>query len=181
MRKRRLSLRGRRGRRVRGIILSTEMILLLTAVIMFAVIAFFGISKAVLSQATSSKQTLVLVRAEAWKVGSGIAVSLYVHNTGSQPVRVLGAGIKYTYNNQLYQCETSFTTWLNQNGITVNPGESKVISYAVGPNSGTGDCDNVRYVNAGADIYVYAKVYVSGSFWNTITQQVGTGVKVTSP
>ena len=178
---RRKSNSRRLRKKVKGIILSTEMILLLTAVIMFAVVAFFGISKAVLSQATSAKQTLVVVRAEAWKVGSGVAVSLYVHNTGSEASNVIAGGIKYSYNGQIYRCEQSFRPYqYSTQGIVVKPGESKVISFAVGQSTDTsvsGVCDYVQNINPGDDIYVYVKIPIT----ITTTQEVGTGVKVSSP
>lgn len=152
-------------RRVRGIVISTEMILLLTAVIMFAIIAFFGISKAVLSQATSQKQTLVVVRAEGWKVGDAVAVSLYVHNTGSQTVHISQVGIKYTRWGTVYDCHVN-------EGVDVHPGETKVISAAIGQSSGSGSCYYVRYIGNGQPIFTYVKVG---------NQLIGTAVRVTSP
>ena len=166
----RLSLR---RHKIRGVVLSTEMILLLTAVIMFSVIAFFGISKIILSQATSQKYTLVIVRAEAWKIGSssgsGIAVSMYLQNTGSDIISISGAGIKYLYRNVLYICSASFPS-----SISINPGESKVVSFVVANiiSGGGTACSNVNMISAGDTIYVYV------TYSN---QEVGTAVKVASP
>ena len=183
--KRRLSLKPPSKKKVRGIIISTEMILLLTAIIMFSVVAFFGISKAILSQATSQKQTLVIVRAEAWKISSGIVVSLYVQNTGSQTLNIERAGVKYVYGGRLYYCEQSFSSgWWGTQGIPVRPGEAKVVSFAIGPNPGTGysgTCNYVQYVSASSSVYVYVKVRVGGTTWSPIYQEVGTAVKLNAP
>ena len=164
-----------RKRRLRAIVISTEMILLLTAVIMFSVIAFFGISKAVLSQATSSKQTLVAVRAEAWKIGEGVAVSLYLHNTGTDPVTITSGGIKYSSPYGFISCKQSFGI-----GVTINPGESKVISFALGPGCPGcyGNCENTTLIDDGNAVYTYVTVKEGTS---SLPHEVGVVVEVKKP
>ena len=149
-------------RRLRGVILSTEMMLLLTAVIIFAVIAFFGMSHMILSQATSSKQTLVLVNAKAWQITQGLAVSVYLQNTGDKPITVDSVGIKFQEGLYYYgSCSAPVS-------VTINPGEAKVISVAFGQLT----CNNIQYVTAGDNIYVFV---TAG------TNQVGQAVTVLSP
>jgi len=152
-------------KRSRGVILSTEMMLLLTAVIIFAVIAFFGMSHMILSQATSSKQTLVLVNAKAWQITQGLAVSVYLQNTGDKSITIDSIGIKFevvqNYNVYYGTCTAPVS-------VTINPGESKVISVAFGEYT----CNGVQYLVAGTNIYVFA---------NAGTNQVGQAVTVLAP
>lgn len=167
--KRRLNLRLLSKRKVKGIIVSTEMILLLTAIIMFAVVAFFGISRTILQQATNEKATLVVVRAEAWKIQNGIAVSLYLQNTGSQTVTINGIGVKYGYGTSVYNC------YIGIPAVYIRPGEAKVVSGVLGYGPGISynyQCSYTRYVGVNSNVYVYVR---AGS------NEVGTAVKVKAP
>lgn len=165
-----------RKRKVRAVILSTEMMLLLTAVIALAVAGFFGMSKLVLAQATSPKKTLIIDRAEAYSINDqAVSVSLFVQNTGSEDVIIKYAGIQYQHSNSgipyMYDCHIDDSQFPD---ITVHPGESKVISYSIANNGATsGGCGYVNDIHVGDDIVVY--VHLSDG------SNVGTAVKVVSP
>jgi len=153
-------------RRIRGVILSTEMMLLLTGVIMFAVLAFLGMSHMVLSQATSSKQTLVLVDAKAWRIDNGVVVSMYVQNTGDTAVTINGIGIKFAGQGQFITCSAPVS-------VTVNPGESKQLSYSF---IDAINCKGIAaFVATGPGISIYTFVHTANG------DTVGTSVKLLNP
>ena len=86
-----------RGRK-KGIVLSTEMMLLVLVVIVAVLIVGFGLAMHLIAQATSAKRSLVIEQAQAWVVGcSGstetIAVSVFVQNIGSQPITISGLSL----------------------------------------------------------------------------------------
>lgn len=113
------------GRRVRGVVLTTEIVLLLAAIIMLAIVAFFGLAKVVLSQATSVKQNVVIVRAEAWALsGGGIAVTAYLQNIGGDAVYVLDGRVYHGWG----VCGPRFGI-----GFWLNPGETKALSFVTTP------------------------------------------------
>jgi len=146
-------------RKYRGIVLTIEMIFLLVAVIAFATVGFFGIGKTLISQATSSKITVSVIRAEAWTLQNGVGVTLYVQNTGSDQASITQVGIKYVDNtNTLRTCTSSVN-------IPLYPGEYKVISASFGSTQ----CPNIIGIT---QAYVY--IIVSGN-------EVGVGVSVQSP
>jgi len=140
-------------RKIIGIVLTTELILLTVAVTMFAIIGIYGISRIIVNQATSSKTTFTVINGNAWRIGTAVAVSLYVQNTGSQPVNIVSIGV--TDGN------TVCTTSLSQ-AVTLNPGEAKVISSAMSCN-----------INAGSKVQIFA-VDSSG-------MRVGTVATVNNP
>lgn len=164
----------RKMSRIRAVILSTEMMLLLTAVIMLAITAFFGMSKLVLSQATSTKETVAVIRAEAWDLGDGVAVTMYLQNTGSVDVTVKYAGIEYTHYTTIYRCYIADNSFED---VVIHPGETKVISFAISSHSsGTtlgGTCSYANNINSGSSIYVFAHL--------DNNNEVGTAVRVNSP
>ena len=118
-------------RKAKGIVVSTEMILLITALIVFAVLAFYGLSKTVVQQAQSGKQTVVITRAEvttmqegcSWDRDAIVSVSLYVKNTGNEPVRITHIGVRM-YLPNFHDLRDNFQ------GIDVwlQPGEARVLS-----------------------------------------------------
>jgi len=147
-------------RKYRGIVLTIEMIFLLVAVIAFATVGFFGIAKTLISQATSSKTTVSLIRADAWILTNGVGATLYVQNTGSNPATISQVGIKYVYNNALQSCSpTQF------NNVTIQPGEYKVISVSFSASQ----CSGITTIS---QAYVY--IIANGN-------EVGTGVSVQVP
>lgn len=120
--KRRLGLNQRRAR---GIALTIELVLLITAIIIMAIVAYFGMSRMVLSQATSQKSTLIVVRAEAYMLtASSVACSIWVQNTGDTTTSITHVGVSYGTN-------PSTQTRSLSPPVTVRPGETKVISFAI--------------------------------------------------
>lgn len=161
--------------RLKAVALSIEMLLLISAVIALSVSAFYSVSRLVLSQAESAKQTLTIVKAEAWDIGSGISVTVYVQNTGSQPVTIKYAGVDYTQYQYVYRCYISDDSFTD---VIVRPGEAKVISFALAPYSGgtvtfEGECDELDSINPGDAIHVFLVL--------SDNSEVGTAVKVLSP
>jgi len=118
------------SRKLKGVVLTTELVLLIIAIIIFAVIAFFGIAKTLIYQATSQKYTVMPVRAEAWRLASGIAGTIYVQNVGNDKVSVSTVGMKLSDGTS---CSSSLSS-----KVTINPGEYKsfsVVCYASSPSS----------------------------------------------
>lgn len=151
--KRRLGLN---RRKVHGIALSVEMILLITAIIVMAIVAYFGMSRIVLSQATSQKSTLVAVRAEGYMLSSNaVAVSLWVQNTGSEPVDISLMGISFGSGMSI---EMRTTTPASR--LTIRPGETKVVSFAISTFSS---------VSTNTNVYVFVRAS-DGSEVGTVTR-----------
>jgi len=122
---------------LRGVVLTTELVLLLIAIIIFATIAFFGIAKTLISQATSDKSTLIPVRAEAWQLERGIAGTIWIQNVGSKTVTVTKVGI----NVPEAYCPSSTVN------VDIKPGEYKPFSVT---------CSTSQSVS-GVYIYVITK------------------------
>ena len=118
-------------RKAKGIALSTEMLLLITALIALALISFYGLSKTVIQQAQSTKQTVIITRAEATIMEQGcsgrnaiLAVSLYVQNTGNDQVVISGILVRVKDSNSLKENSTI-------EYVTLKPGETKVLSRVI--------------------------------------------------
>jgi len=139
---------------VRGVVLTTELVLLIIAVIIFTVVALFGIARTVIQQATSPKTSIAIVRAEAWKVGNYIVVTAYVQNTGNSATSVSITSVTDGSNT----CNISSST-----PVTIQPGEVKVISAT------TGICTNI---SSNSTVFV---IVTAGS------QRVGAATVVNSP
>jgi hypothetical protein len=115
-------------RKIKGVIVSTEVILILSAVIVLAFIVSLGLGRMVMNQATSTKATATINEAHVWvyKKGSGcpfISVNVYVTNLGGKPIKI----------NKIYILAGSSTnpTYITiQDNINkdVNPGETISIS-----------------------------------------------------
>jgi len=144
------------SRRLKGVVLTTELVLLIIAIIIFATIAFFGIAKTLMSQASSDKYTVMPIRAEAWQLASGVAGTIYVQNVGSKPVTITGIGMK---GSGISSCSN------NSISVTLNPGEYKTLSIA---------CQTSGTVTA---VYIYVNVRPQGS---TSTNEVGMAASVRS-
>jgi len=143
-------------RRLKGVVLTTELVLLIIAIIIFATIAFFGIAKTLMYQATSSKYTVMPVRAEAWSLANGVAGTLYVQNIGSSSVSITEIGMK---GSGISNCYKSFTSGT----ITINPGEYKSLSIT---------CYTTSSPTA---VYIYVKVQGGSA-----TNEVGMAASVQS-
>ena len=159
------------SRKPRGITQTTELILLIIAVISFVSIAYYGMAKTTIAQATSAKHTVSVVRAEAWDIGSSIAVTLYVQNVGSNPVEIVAGGINYGEGDY---CQYEYTI-----PVRVNPGETKVLSFVVGSDcvECVGNC-YVSRIGEGQSVFAYIKYTpLNGDVEN----KVGVAVKVLSP
>jgi len=104
--------------KIRGVVITTELVLLIIAIIIFASVAFFGIAKTVIEQATNTKSSIAVIRADAWRVGSYVVVSVYVQNTGSTQVSVSLSSI--TDGNNRCPIQSS--------SVTLQPGEVRVLS-----------------------------------------------------
>ena len=119
-------MRLRHRGRLRGIVLSTELILLIAGTITLATVVLIGLSKHATAYASSSKALLKLTWAEVQKVASRLyAVSVLVVNQGSVPVTIKEIGFEYVVGGSI--CKI----YKNGLSITVNPGEVKMISTAV--------------------------------------------------
>ena len=166
----------RRGRRVRlglprlrgrkkGVVLTTEMALLILVVIVAVLIVAFGLAMHLIAQATSAKRSLVIEQAQAWVVGcSGstetIAVSLFVQNIGSQPIAVTGA--------KLVLPDGGVISSTNSQTMTINPGEDQEISFYFSYNY-----YNYEMLSSGNSAYIY--------LLTSTGNQVGTAVGLEVP
>jgi len=106
----------------RGVVLSTELTLLIIAIIIFSIIVLFGIAKGTIIRSMSPKSTIAVLRASAERITGGVVVTVYVRNAGNQPVQVDTIGITDGY----FDCPMQTTP------TTINPGEIKVLT-AAGP------------------------------------------------
>jgi len=141
--------------KVRGVVLTTELVLLIIAIIIFATVAFFGIAKTTIQQATSPKSSIAVIRADAWNVGGYIVVSAYVQNTGNTDVSVSLSSV--TDGSSTYTCSISSSS------VTLKPGEVRVLSGMT-----SSSCN----IAAGRAVFVIVSV---GS------QQVGIATTVNNP
>jgi len=153
-------MRGSSSRRLRGVVLTTELVLLIIAVIVFAVIAFFGLSKTLISQATSQKTTLMPVRAEAWRLQNGVAGTIYVQNVGSHTVDIttIGMFVASSYGYTIGSCSNST---LN---VRINPGEYKALSIV---------CRTTMQPSYATSVYIYVRT--------SDNNEVGMAASVQSP
>ena len=154
-----------RGRKVRGVLVTTGLALLLLVIVAIVMLAGFGWFRSILAQATSSKPSLVVDSAQGWVVGctsSGetAAVTLYVQNIGNVPVDVQGETLVLPNGNTV--------TPVQPVTPTISPGETAEIS-AVFTWSGT-------TVSPGQSVYVYIQVSSAGGS----TNYVGTAVALES-
>lgn len=148
--------------RVRGIALTVEMVLLITAIIVMSIVAYFGMSRMVLSQATSQKSTLVAIRAEAYMLSSNaLAASIWVQNVGADTVTISTVGISLGSGSSVDIRTTTPPGGL----IVVRPGETKVISFSMGSSA-------ISIAPATA-VYVFVRT-VDGV-------EVGTATRIASP
>jgi len=111
-------------------VVSTEVILILAAVIILALVAMLGLGRLVMSQATATKATVAVNEAQGWFYGPNaqiqhnrfITVSFYVTNLGDKRVTVTTVEVLagYSGNNA---CTYSATA-----NRAVNPGETVSIA-----------------------------------------------------
>ncbi|MEM1891246.1 MAG: hypothetical protein QXI45_02465, partial [Thermofilaceae archaeon] len=82
-----MSSRRRRRLLLRGVVLTSELQLVLIMVITIALLAGFGVITSTLRQVSSAKVTVSLVRAEALMVSSNtLAITLWLQNSGDTAV-----------------------------------------------------------------------------------------------
>jgi len=155
-----MKLSKRDRKKVRGVVLTTELVLLLIAIIIFATVAFFGIARTVIQQATNTKTSFAVIRADAWKVGNYIVVTAYVQNTGSTSVTVTLTSI--TDGDRFCRISSGASTG-GSSSATLAPGEAKVLS---------GITESCTYIAAGNKVFV---IVSAGS------QQVGMATVVNNP
>jgi len=169
-----LSLKSAR-RKAKGIVVSTEMILLITALIVFAVLAFYGLSKTVIQQAQSGKQTVVITRAEAtvmqqgcsWGRDAIVSVSLYVKNTGNEPARITQIGARVRTPDGY-----SFKEYFQGIDVLLQPGEARVLSRVLGIRDGCAKPANPSSNFPGDPVYVAVRVG---------NNEIGTTVRALNP
>jgi archaellum component FlaG (FlaF/FlaG flagellin family) len=118
------------SRKVKGVIVSTEIILILSAVIILAFVAMMGLGRTVMNEAISTKATVSISEPQAWYYGSDsnvahnsfIMVTFYVTNLGDKPVTITSISVvvaRYYSTTITYDAEV---------GKDVNPGETLPIS-----------------------------------------------------
>lgn len=162
-----MSSRRRRRSLLRGVVLTSELQLVLIMVITIALLAGFGIITSTLRQVSSAKVTVSLVRAEALMVsGNTLAITLWLQNSGDTSVTITLVG--FSGVNTAGSTVSGNTT--PATNVTVNPGETVVFSVAVRA-SGT------PTLNVGMPVYVFVR-YQGG---DGRTGEVGTVVRVIQP
>lgn len=128
------------SKKAKGVIVSTEIILILSAVIILAFVAMLGLGRIVMNQAVSTKATITVNEAQGWYYGINdqfrnnpfITVTFYVTNLGDKPVTISSVEVivgKYYSTVLKYRA-----TGINKQ---VNPGETISISLKLtrSPNS----------------------------------------------
>jgi len=125
------------SKRLKGVVISTEIMLILSAVVILAFVAMLGLGKIVLNQAISTKTTITVNEAQAWYYGANdlissnpfITATFFVTNLGSSPITVTTVNILAgTSGGTPY----FYTGSANQ---VVNPGETISISLKLTPTS----------------------------------------------
>lgn len=159
-----MSSRRRRRLLLRGVVLTSELQLILIIVIAVALMASFGMMTSTLRQVSSAKVTVSLVRAEALMVSSNtLAITLWLQNSGDTSVTITLVGFSGVNAGTTVSGSTAPAVT-----VTVNPGETVVFSVAVRASSGT--------VDIGMPVYVFVR-YQGGDK----SGEVGTVVRVIQP
>jgi len=119
-------------KRVRGALSSIELLLILGAVITFAVIIINGLFKQVSAQASSSKYLLEISSLDVRRMTTqttagwydGLQISLIVSNFGTDTVYVYRVLVKCSYGEKTISIYDIIGRQLE-----IEPGESKTISF----------------------------------------------------
>jgi len=104
--------------RFRGFIFATEYVLLLLSVLLFIVSGLFVVEREVVSQASSLKSGIMVVRANAERVDKAVVIKLYIRNTGATSVQISNVGV----TDGLIDCP------MKTSPVTINPGEVKLVT-----------------------------------------------------
>ena len=126
-------MRLRTAKRLRGALSSIELLLILGAVITFAIINLNGLFKQVTAQATSSKYLLEVSDLVARRittitgtgVSRGLQVSLIVSNFGTNDVAVTSILVKCSGGEETIP----ISEIIGGGRLVIRPGESKTISF----------------------------------------------------
>ena len=86
----------KKNSKIKGIIISTEIILILAAVIVLAFVAMMGLGHIVMNQALSKKATIAINEPQAWYYDASpeieynnlMTVTFYVTNIGDEPITI---------------------------------------------------------------------------------------------
>jgi len=117
------------GRPLKGAVLSTEVILVLAAVLILGLVVALGLGRMVMSQATSEKATVAINEAHVRLFYRGsissancqfTSVSFYITNFGDKPITVGKV--------EIIQPDGTARTVTESAGVTVNPGETAPVS-----------------------------------------------------
>ncbi len=111
-------------RRLKGVVISTETILLLASIVILAIFTLYGISSVIANQASSNKATLSINEASVRVFKSGnvcnfISVTVYVTNLGDKEIVIRDLRVVLN-NGNVYN--------LGSINSVVNPGETKAVS-----------------------------------------------------
>ncbi len=116
----------RQNRGVKGVIVSTELILIIATILVLTFIVALGLGRSVVNQAVSTKATIVVNEATGWYYGPNaqlrnnpfITVSFYVTNLGDDDVTITNA--------RVYASRAGSTACYYNAGINkvVKPGET---------------------------------------------------------
>lgn len=123
--------------RPRGVVVSSEVILLLGVVIIMALVALMAVGRMALTQATATKATLAVNEAQGWYYeqsgridrNSFITVTFYVTNLGDRQVTIGSVEVIAAYTG------TTRCVYSGYSGARVNPGET--VSIAMKLDRGT--------------------------------------------
>ena len=160
-----------KNKKIKGIIISTEIILILAAVIVLTTITMIGLGRMVMNQATSNKATAVIDEANVWiyKLDGTckyISITFYITNLGSKPITVGDVFVQIApeeYNiNEMY---------VGYVGKTVNPGE--MVGFSV--SSVLSSCPS--FPSNGDKTFVFVNYYMSNKYGRIMT--IGKPVTVT--
>ena len=131
--------------KVRGVIVSTEIILILSAVIILSFVAMLGLGRIVMNQAVSTKATITVNEAQGWYYGVDdkfsnnkfITVTFYVTNLGDKAVKISSVEVIAGKSGR-----TLLRYVATDIDKQVNPGETISISLKLTRNPSSGSYTN---------------------------------------
>lgn len=149
--------------KTRGMIISTEMALVLIITTLVAGVALFALGQSVFKQANSAKKTVKLYYVEARllsdvtnSANKYVEASVELGNMGNRMVTITQVCITYVVSNTPYtHCAYPY--------ITINPGEVREFSVTIGPYT---DMSNLY---DGAPVVVSVTAYGVGTISQAVT------------
>jgi len=116
--------------RPRGVIVGTEVILILALVIVLALVAMMTVGRMAMTQAAATKATLAVNEAQGWYYGPDssisrnafITVTFYVTNLGDRQVTIGNVEVIAAYR------DANPCVYRDYSGAKVNPGETVSIA-----------------------------------------------------